>query len=315
MTGILLAVLTLAVYGAALATNPDCCSPAKLYLYFLGVFFFDIYCHPYRTEVVEVYIAFIALAVLLVPFDRGPAHRQRNRWLLPSLQAQRAQHVVILVWTMSMVGVISLLCLVILVGSVDAYLAGLSIRMDTFRGLNWLVEGVNTLPALNAIYFGVGLLRRPSRSWWIGYIAHLLLTFGALNLLGSRRGILVAAVVLGCVYNYTRKRLSVTQLAAAGILALFFAAAYGVLRMDRALPTDFASLDLDQQDALGGQFQYSISPFEIIFGNVDVIPKHGATLLTGFTELVPRAFWPAKPDTAGLVLTKGTPGRPLARDL
>jgi hypothetical protein len=49
---------------------------------------------------------------------------------------------------------------------------------------------------------------------------------------------------------------------------------------------------------------YGVDPLEVIFSAPEKPPLLGSTYLTLATNLIPRYFWPDKPDTGGIIFTR-----------
>jgi hypothetical protein len=62
---------------------------------------------------------------------------------------------------------------------------------------------------------------------------------------------------------------------------------------------------VDTTDQLLGVsiFNYGVQPLQILLRTGDLQLAHGSTLLSVFTNPVPRAWWPDKPDTGGVYFT------------
>ena len=210
------------------------------------------------------------------------------------------------IWLLSVPAMVSQVAVVQMFGGIEGYINIIGNRVVELRGLGWAKTMISTISVFNLIYFAVGLTRRRSRVWWAGYLAHLLilLVFGLLS--GSRSALLSAfAMQLFCVH-YLRGGVRVLRAVAVGAALLAAAMIIGVAREGIKLDGDTLSTGLEGADQVVqlSIFRNGVEPLQIPLDAGPLRLAYGSTLLSLATNAVPRDWWPEKPDTGGVFLTK-----------
>lgn len=314
--GGLLLALWLVAATVSLVCVRDLLSPDKLILAALGVFFLDIFISPYPAIVAVAY-ALLLLAFMMAVIgsstlvqsagaDRTPARRPHPA----EAAADRIGRGHLLFWILSVPALVAQVALVLHFGGIVGYINVLALRVIEFQGLGWLTSIIQTFAIVDLMYFAY-LVTRARRGVfdWALYLTHLLV-FTALALLtGSRGSLLVNFVLMAVVRHYLVKPLRLRFLAGLAAAALLVASVLEVAREGVGFGEE--GLVTGLSDSRGGDRSYSFA--WATYGTLslrlvlefEVVRTHlGLTYLTWFTNAVPRAFWPDKPDTGGVVLTK-----------
>jgi hypothetical protein len=290
----------------ALLSNHDLYSPAKFFLF--SFFIFHVGALAARTS---YQLWMLVLLVLLVGastvlFEALSPLPRRPRYPLELRRHADPPHFLLCIWALSLPALAGELFLLWHFGGLSAYINIISNRVIEFRGLGWAVTLSATLVTWNLAYFVVGLTRPRSRRWWSLYAVHFLMSLAVGLLSGSRGGTLnVFAMQLFC-YHYIRGNVRLRYALALAASLLAFALVLGVVRNavrfgDQGLSTGFGGGDSSVQY---GTFEYGTQPLQILLD-----ADH---LMSLVTNLVPRDWWPDKPDTGGVFFTKEYAGNPSA---
>jgi len=175
-----------------------------------------------------------------------------------------------------------------------------------FRGLGWAVTLSATVVTFNLAYFAIGLTRARSAWWWSAYGVHLLIALAVGLLSGSRGGFLtIFATQLFC-YHYIKGKVRLTRALPVAAALVFAALVLGVVRNAVKFEGDVLSTGLGSGDRTleYTTFKYGVEPLQILLEANHVKPVYGMTLVSLVTNLVPRDWWPDKPDTGGIFFTK-----------
>ncbi|HEX3848254.1 MAG TPA: O-antigen polymerase [Steroidobacteraceae bacterium] len=292
----------LAALFAALS-NRDLLSPAKLYLLFFSIFFAG------ALTLTSVDLWLLILLVLLVGVGTAcleaggaerPAHRRNARG------TERA-HLALWIWVASLPAIAAQIYIVHLFDGIQGYINMIGNRVLETRGLGPAKTVVSTISILNLMYFAVGLTRARSRLWWSAYVFHVLLVLAIGLLSGSRGSTLTVFVMQIFVFHYVRRRVRLAHALSIAAVLLGFAVVLGVMREGLRVDDAGVTTGLDSSSDPGASlstFFLGVQPLKILVGADDLRLAHGETLLSLVTNVIPRAWWPEKPDTGGVFFTK-----------
>ena len=296
--------------------NSDLFSPIKLYLLTLFICFFDIFLEPYRLEICCIYLGLLVVPLVLTAYESRVASRFSNLAKLhkhpPLSHSLAGSRTVTLIWIFTVLPVASMTYLVMLFGGLRSYLDQLAIRALALRGLNSFSEpAINLISLLTVLYFGVGLVEKRGRGWWLCYSLHFTIAVVILSMSGSRRYFLMPLLMMLAMSHYFRAVVSIKRACVVLLVLLAVTSVFGMLRMGRRGPHLLArDLDRYERESLTYHFKYGLIPLEVML-NANVIDLHyGSTFVAAVTNLIPRPLWPGKPDSAGLVITKEYLGDP-----
>jgi hypothetical protein len=315
LTGIFLLAAWLSVMVLSLWAVRDIFSPDKLMFAALGVFFGGIFFDNYSLGISAVYalllVASMTVIVAFAPILRSTQSklvaRAPNRepggngmpfvgygffWLvsLPALAAQ--------------VGMIEHF------GGIAGYVNILSLRVKEFEGLGWLTSIIRTFSIIDLIYFSYLITRRKlTVSVIVVYVIHLLIFVVLALLTGSRGSLLVNFLLMALVYHNSVRRISARWLLTLAASTLLIASMLEVARQRLAFGEEgiLTGLSEERQNEKKMSFawaKYGINPLELLLNADRVTMYYGLTYLTVFTNIIPRAIWPEKPDSGGVILTK-----------
>ena len=293
----------------------DVFSPDKLIITALGVFFADIYVSPYSEEVLLSYVllvlAFITTVIVLAPtvrhIDVQVDQFQRPRTDSPSKTLAVGHG---FFWAISVPALAAQVAMIANFGGFEGYINVLAMRVIEFQGLGWLTAIIQTFAIVDLVYFAFVVTRRqPQRAAWKIYSLHLLVFVILALLTGSRGSLLVNFVLMAMIHHHLVKQARLRWLVMVAVSTLLVASVLEVAREgvsigDDGLTTGLSEINAAESNVGLAWTAYGTTPLELVLDAQYVNKHYGFTYLTWFTNMVPRAFWPDKPDSGGVVLTK-----------
>jgi hypothetical protein len=304
---IVVCALFVATFGWALASNADKFSPAKFFLFTFAVFYAGALAANASLELWLLIL--LVLLVGLVSVLLEGLHPPPATAAVVKRGAQRTldeTYFVRWIWLLSAPAILSQMYIVQKFGGIDGYINIIGNRVIELRGLGWAKTIISTIVVINLIYFAVGLTRLRSRSWWAGYVLHLLILLAFGLLAGSRGGLLNVFAMQLFLFHYLRGPVRVLRVVLVSIMLLVSAAIIGVAREgikleDGTLHTGLEDVEQVFQFSI---FSYGVLPLEILLDAGSLRLAYGSTLLSLGTNAIPRNLWPGKPDSGGVFFTK-----------
>lgn len=292
----------------AFLTNRDMFSPGKFYLISFALFYAGALAVPDQYELWLLMLLVLLIGVATVCLEAGvgpPIHfaAQRSR-SMPAPSAER--NVAFWIWVASIPAVAAQIYIVQHFDGLEGYINMIGNRVIETRGLGWAKTLTATIVVLNLMYFAIGITRRRRKFWWLGWGMHLLIVLAIGALSGSRGSILTVFPLQLFLYHYLRHRVKIVYALPMGLVLVICAILIGVAREGLRLDQGAVSTGLDTTDqALSlSIFNYGVRPLQILLYAPDLQLAHGSTLLSVLTNVIPRDFWPDKPDTGGVFFTK-----------
>jgi hypothetical protein len=293
------------VFVWALATNRDVLSPAKFFLFSFLVFHVGALSDSYSYELWMLILLVLLVGATTVLFEASDPLPPQRRGALLLRRSQDPGHFALWMWVLSLPSMAAQGFLFWKFGGLQGYVNMLGSRVLELRGAGWALTLSAAIVTLNLAYFVVGLTRSRSRLWWSVYGVHLLLALAVGLLSGSRSALLnTFAIQLFC-YHYIRREVSVSRALPIAVALVAGALLLGAVRNAVKFEDDALSVGLSSGQPLQlSAFKYGIQPLQILLEADRVKPVYGMTLVSVVTNLVPRAWWPDKPDTGGVYFTK-----------
>lgn len=289
----------------ALVSNRDMFSPAKFFLFSFLVFHAGAFSDK-SYELWMLLLLVLMVGATAVMFEAlCPVQRARGS-ALALQKPSDARHFLLWIWALSTPGIIGETYLVYSFGGIQGYINVIGNRVIEFRGLGWATTLAATLMTFNLAYFAVGLTRRRSGLWWTFYIAHFLILLVTGLLSGSRGGILtVFAMQLFC-YHYIKSRVRLTRALPIAAALLVFAMVLGVVRNGVKIEGDAFTTGLEGRDEIVefSTFKYGVVPLQLLLSADHLRLAYGMTMVSLVTNVVPRDWWPDKPESGGIYFTK-----------
>jgi oligosaccharide repeat unit polymerase len=276
--------------------NRDILSPGKIifaftFLFYLGVFLGDV------SDLTVFAYLFLMVALLVVAFvDARAALNAR----ITMRDIPVGKYVVL--FLLLLPALFLKVKMVVDEGGLIAYLMSLAFRVAEFEGRGWILVVFSSVQVIYVYLCYVFML--DCRKTALKILVFLLSTGVFLFICftsGSRSSLLMPLVTILIMRHYLVRRINVVAVVGCSCLFLFFIAFYGAFRNDFG-GSDFSRFTLEELNY--AHFYYGTNPLEILASNDVNDPLLGATYATLLTNFIPRAIYPEKPDTGGLLFTK-----------
>lgn len=292
---------TLLIFGLSWVRNSDPFSPVKFYLVFSIFFYSAIYFQDVRLETLLCYFVLIQ-AIAVCVFLEKRLIRQ-----VIFVGEKDAASINRMVWLLTVPPVVAMLYYVYDAGGFSQYLGVLARRVEAWKGQGAMTVLLNTLPVLNLVYFGsVVSTRKTNRKQLVLYGLHFMI-FVTIGLLTASRSYIGISVLGMCVvWAYLVRVPRLWHLFLVSLILVLFAGFMGAVRNNyqEGMTVDSVRQMLGNAKFETAQMAYGVSPLEVIFESPERVHMWGGTYLTLITNMVPRAIWPEKPDTAGVIFTR-----------
>lgn len=285
------------IAGCILVTiNKDVLSPAKIIYAFTFLFYFGVFLGDESPLTVAAYVCLMLVLAMCAFLDRSFIITPRES----SYQIPAAKYIVLLV--LMMPALLLKIKFIVDEGGVVEYIMSLAFRVVDLEGRGWIVVLFSSVQVFYVFHCFLYMLDggRNGIKFILFALSTLIFIFMALTS-GSRSSLLIPLVTILLMRHYLVKRISFYVVACCGVSILFFVAFYGAFRNDFG-GTDFSEFNLNSLSI--AHFYYGTNPLEIMGRSEINEPLAGATYFTIITNFIPRAFYPGKPDTGGLVFTK-----------
>jgi hypothetical protein len=289
-----------------MVSNPDLFSPAKFFLFSFLVFHLGVFSADYSYELWMLILLVLLVGATTVLFEAWSPLPREPRHRLNLCQRPDPKHFLVWIWLLSLPSIAAEGYLLWKFGGLQAYVNLLGNRVMEFRGAGWALTLSAAIVTFNLAYFAVGLTRARSRLWWSAYGVHLVLALAVGLLSGSRSAFLnTFAMQLFC-YHYIRGKVTLTRALPIVVALVLAALALGAVRNAVKVQNDqvAVSLGTSNQPLQFNTFTYGIQPLQILLDADQLKPAYGMTLVSVVTNVVPRDWWPEKPDTGGVFFTK-----------
>lgn len=305
---ILIAVTFIAALLVALITNRDLFSPAKFFLFSFVLFYVGAFFKrpPFELWFLVFMVLLVGVAVVLAETVHGGQAAKATRHERPPPLMAGGRFFATWMWLLSAPAILTQLYLIQLFGGIEGYVNMIGNRVVELRGYGWAKTIMSSITVFNLVYFAVGLTRPRRRSWWMLYVLNTfaLVFIGLLS--GSRGGILnIFAMQLIC-YHYIRRPVTLARTVPVVVGLVVAAMVLGVARQGIKFNDDSLQTGIKETDQVFklSIFDYGIMPLEVIVESSQLKLAYGSTLASAVTNVVPRSWWPDKPDTGGVFLTK-----------
>jgi hypothetical protein len=294
------------VFLWGLVSNPDLFSPAKFFLFSYFVFHLGVLSDRYPYELWLLILVVLLVGATTVLFEALNPLPREPRYALQLPRPADPRYFLVWIWALSLPAVAAEGYLLWKLGGLQAYLNLLGSRVVEFRGSGWAIALAASIVTFNLAYFAVGLTRTRSRLWWSAYGVHLALSLAVGLLSGSRSAFLnTFAIQLFC-YHYIKGNVKLTRAVPIAVALVVAALALGAVRNAVRFEDDAVSVATSSSDhpLQFSTFTYGIQPLQILLDADQLKPAYGLTLVSVVTNVVPRDWWPDKPDTGGVFFTK-----------
>ncbi|WP_236100871.1 oligosaccharide repeat unit polymerase [Pseudomonas argentinensis] len=276
--------------------NKDLLSPGKILFVFTFLFYLGVFVGDVSDLTVFAYL-FLMVALLIVAFiDSGVECGA----YVSKQDVPVAKYAVLLLLLLP--ALFLKIKMVIDEGGIVAYIMTLAFRVVEFEGRGWILVVFSSVQVFYVYLCYVFMLdsRKGALKIFIFLLSTGIFLFVCFTS-GSRSSLLMPLVTILVMRHYLLRRINMVTVVGCSCLFLFFIAFYGAFRNDFG-GSDFSEFSLAKLNY--SHFYYGTNPLEILADSNINDPLLGATYATLLTNFIPRAIYPGKPDTGGLVFTK-----------
>lgn len=291
---------TVLIILIAMKKNHDIFAPVKFYLLFSIFFYINIYFKDVEIETLICYFIVIQIIGICALLEN------KLPWKININQGSSLFYERVL-WILTLPPLIIMYYYINDAGGVLEYLGILALRVQVWSGQGPLTMVINWMPTLNLVYFSYFILNKDKsflKKLRYGLHFGLFVIIGLLTASRSYVGISILGMVV--VWAYIKGLPKIQNIMLVAFLLVAFAGYMGAVRNNYGEGMTFDSLanSLMKSNFENAQMSYGIDPLEVIFSAPEKPPLLGYTYLTLATNLIPRYFWPNKPDTGGIIFTK-----------
>ena len=290
--------------------NKDLFSPSKWYFLSIIYFFKNIFLEEYSLNIYFIYLLLISLGFVFVILESkvtkvSDGLNFKKRKLIN--QKKIFRFLVVL----SIIPIVTQFYFILSYGNIFDYVNELAWRVRDWQGQGHLQALIKILPLINLIYLILIFSCKVEKKWRFIYIIHLVIVvfFGILS--GSRGSSLYVLLNVLILYNYFQNRLTLIKIAPLILLFLIVASVFGVVR-NQIKVSDNEIVYYNQgslkESLQSKQESYGLIGLKGVYDKKYTDLEYGSTFLTTLTNLVPRSFWPEKPPSGGVLLTKHIEG-------
>ena len=306
-------LLPASIMSFALYTNKDYFSPSKWFVAFITLFHFELIFVDYQLEFHLTYYCYLVIALFFIICE--------SKFNTASLPYQKiylgddydiASKLVYLIWLLSLIPILSQIFFILQSGGIVQYTIDMIYKSEVWRGKGPLLIAIQMMQILNVIYFAIGIyLRKRLKKWWFVFFIHMVasLTLGLLT--GSRSIVLMNFVTMGVLDHFIRRPLALKFIVSSGLILLMAVTVLGLARNnfkwdDDGITTGLSSSNPFQKkiSTSTSSFRLGLIPLSLVYSKETPKLQHGTSLITPFTNVVPRDMWPNKPDTASIAMNK-----------
>jgi len=302
--GILFFFFVISVMSFSFLKNDDLFSPSKWYLLTLVAYFKDIFLGEVSTPMYFFFFCFVIIGIMFVILESKNTIKTSQNKKREVLKNQNRYFLFFIVLSFIPIG--AQLYFVSLYGGFFNYVAGISFRVEDWKGLGYITVLVSLYPIINTIILII-ILKFKVKKIWIGvFVIHfiILVLLGVLS--GSRSATLFGFVNVLIFYNYFRNRIHLKTGLAFGIILFSLAAVLAIIRNDMRVSDDGITFFKDKfqisEASLGDS--YGLYTAEKLFEKPFDDYQYGLTYVTVITNFIPRGLWPEKPSSGGVIITK-----------
>lgn len=303
--GIVFFLIWLSLLLISFHKRKDFCSPSKLFLLNIIVFWGDIFVTEYNIFVNVCFFFTLIFGFLIIKLEGSGNNLNQKGFLI----VRNKKILWIKLWILTLIPILSQIMLIDKLGGVDGYMASISLRVKEWQGLGIYLFFLKFMQVINLLYFFLIVkIYGVSKSEKIGFLLNLVIFMSISLLSGSRSTLLVNFILMAIIYYYVVHRFKIKFFLLLGVSLLFIAMLLGAVRNglsyhDGELITGLSD-DSPNKKMETSNFSYGLFPLKVISEtNYIESYKYGSTYLSAITNLVPRTIWPDKPDTGGVVFT------------
>ena len=316
IAGIILLGVYTVICALALFVNRDPFSPLKFFLLSLGPSFADIFFSEYELLIYVVYLSLLLTILVAVLAESLVMRTQRARLMsenikrgVPLLRSRHQYGVKyhIFCWLLLLPAFIAQVYLIAMFGGIEGYINIIGMRVIEFRGLGPILTVIGTYSLVILVYFALIITKEHCKKWeWLLFLIPFTVMIAMGLLTGSRGRLLGPLVIMIVIFHYFKRPIKLKFIVIFGLIFLILSSIIEVARSGYQYTNSTFRTGLATKDKSFGieMFKYGLIPLKLVLETDSRKLHYGKTYLTAVTNFVPRAFWPNKPDTGGVILTK-----------
>ncbi|KZK65183.1 hypothetical protein A1L58_08495 [Shewanella baltica] len=292
-------------------SSKDVFSPAKIYLAVIFVFFGDSIfteSNNYSFQLIMLVVYLFSLIIMIFEkfglSDTGVGLK-RNVFL--------PRNIVFRIWLITLIPVIAQFLFISKMGGVNSYLFSIAERVNSWKGFGVYLLLIRLISVISYCYFFHMITHIVKKKHIYLFLVHFSIFVTLALLSGSRSMLLWNLVYMVVLYHFISKKISLSKALMSFGVVVFLAMILGALRDGYTVnESGFSSgLEVSTEVLNMANFTYGTKPIHLLLELNDSYEYSlGKTYITVFTNLIPRGFWPAKPDPGGIVFTRDILGDP-----
>lgn len=303
---ILMLLLWAMLFFYSVLITKDFFSPPVMFSGILGVFYADLFLNNHDLDLLSIYLSMLCVVVIgsypyIKIFKIKSVKSQNNIINTIHFPAMR-------LWILAVPAIVCQLYMIFDFGGLAGYLIAAKFGTREFYGLGPLKTIISSIYPLGMIsfcyYINSALEVRKRFFVSVFFFQVTVIVFAILTL--SRGTLLNYFIIMMICWSVLVRKISPKFILAALTFALAMASVYGVVRETFSVAGGDFKFGLESRDEFiktewteFGTFPLS----KVLQPNSNEI-SYGLTYVTLFTNFIPRAIWPNKPDPGGVVFTR-----------
>lgn len=279
--------------------NKDIFSPVKLYIFFNIFFYLNIYFSDYSLIILFTYFIqclIIFLCALVEPYSINIQNEKLNIKLSQPIT---------IIWLLSSISIINQIVVIIDMGGIFNYIGNIALRVQYFKGKGYILVLNNLISIMNITYFALLLNSKNStKKHWLFFFIHFTIFVLMALISGSRSFLLMTILIEIAIFHYLHKRINLIKIMPFFLGIIFLIALLGGVRNSFDTSGKEIKIKGDNIELNSKHFEYGLIPLDIVYHSNDKELQYGKTYLSLITNFIPRAIYPDKLDSGGVVFTK-----------
>ena len=290
----------------------DRLSPEKIFFSQAGLYFGALFFDKISLKIHLLFYTICLAGLIGSIVAKCSTQKQIVKKEMQSQQKKLPHLIILKIWLISVPALVAQILLIERFGSFGDYVKAVTISEIEFRGLGPIIWLIKSFSICNIVYFCILCIHnKVTRLNKIGYIFHFIIMVVISLMSGSRGTLLVPIFMLCFCYHYLCKKIKILNLFFIAACLILCALILGVARegysvVDGKLITGLSEKTLAESFKIAA-FYVGIQSLELVL-EIENKLYWGVTYLSALTNFVPRAIWPEKPPTGGMVLTRDFTG-------
>ncbi len=307
----ILSMLALALWGLLFSYSVfiarDFFSPPVMFSGVLGVFYLDLFLNDHDLYIILIYISMLYVVALgTYPYIKN---FKFNFYGVVFNEFKYGEYIpTAKLWMLAAPAILGQLYLIWSFGGLFDYLIAAKFGTREFHGLGPVKTIISSIFPLGMISFCYYITLKPHtrKRFFVSVFLYqaTVVSFAVLTL--SRGTLLNYFIIMMMCWSVLVKEISPKLIITALAVALAVASVYGVVRETFSVEGgDFTfGLEGNKEFFKTEWTEFGTFPLKKVLQPNNIEMSYGMTYLTLFTNFVPRAIWPDKPDPGGVVFTR-----------